>query len=85
LDNTLDGKDQELSSLRNKLKEWSESLIVKDDLLGKQRLQIQELKSKVLALEESKGSLKRTINESQNELENLVQVHEKLTQRQSTK
>lgn len=62
LDSNIEGKDQEMTGLREKLKEWSESLLVKDELLGKQRLQIQDLKNKMLALEESKDSLKRTIN-----------------------
>ena len=62
LDSNIEGKDQEMTGLREKLKEWSESLLVKDEILGKQRLQIQDLKNKMLALEESKDSLKRTIN-----------------------
>jgi hypothetical protein len=35
LDNNLAGKDQEMTGLRLKLKEWSESLLIKDELLGK--------------------------------------------------
>lgn len=40
IDNNLAGKDQEMSGLRLKLKDWSESLLVKDEILGKQRIQI---------------------------------------------
>ena len=34
LDQNMAGKDQELNGLRQKIKEWSESLLVKDQLLG---------------------------------------------------
>lgn len=58
------GKDDELNDLRQKIKEWSESLLVKDELLGQQRMQIQDLKNKMIALEESKESLKRLAKET---------------------
>lgn len=64
LDNDIRGKDDELNGLRLKIKEWSESLLVKDELLGQHRLQIQELKNKIMALEESKESLKNNCNQT---------------------
>ena len=85
LDNSLAGRDEELNGLRLKIKDWSESLLVKDEIIGKQRQQAQELKNNILALEVSKESLKRTVQETQNELCNLVQVHEKLTVASSSK
>ena len=68
LDANLAGRDQELTGLRLKLKEWSESLLQKDEVLSNNRAEIRELKLKVSALEESKLSLKKTLQESHTEL-----------------
>lgn len=75
----LESKDEELRRLRSQMVEYQNSIEQKEALIEKQRSQIQTQKSKIAALEQSKDSLKRTLKDSQQELTNLVDIHEKLT------